>query len=185
VARCWALGKQPPFRSFAPLATGIAAGALALACASTPPGASDADLAQAKSRANEGAASYDRACAKCHGPRGEGLAAAPPIVGVTGLPRYPRDQSGVQLYQDPQQIQRQAQLRVPGSASRPEFVTANDVYHYLERHRREVIEPDTGIDVSDSELWAVLTFVLIAHGSPVPDAGVSPENAGNVVIRGD
>jgi hypothetical protein len=183
VARCWAPGKKRPFSS---LAAGAAACALALACgASTPPGANDANLAQARSRANAGAALYDRACAKCHGPRGEGLAAAPPIVGVTGLPRYPRDQSGVQLYQDPQQIQRQAQLRVPGAASRPEFVTANDVFQYLQRHRSEVIKPDTSIDVSDDELWAVLTFVLIAHGSAVPDAGLSPENAASVLIRNE
>jgi cytochrome c5 len=185
VARRWALGKQPSFRSFSSLAA-AAACALALACgASTPPGASDANLAQAKSRANEGAALYDRTCAKCHGPRGEGLAGAPPIVGATALPRYPRDQSGVQLYQDPQQIQRQAQLRVPGVASRPEFVTANDVFHYLQRHRTEVIKPDTGIDVSDNELWAVLTFVLIAQGSAVPEAGLSPENAASVPLRSE
>jgi hypothetical protein len=142
-------------------------------------------LAQAKSRASEGAALYDRVCAKCHGPRGEGLASAPPIVGVTGLPRYPRDQSGVQLYQDPQQIQRQAQLRVPGVASRPEFVTAKDVFRHLERHRSEVIKPDTGIDVSDAELWAILTFVLIAHGSQVPEAGITAENAESVAIRNE
>lgn len=184
MARCWAPGKQLSFRSLSSLAAGAAA--LALACgASTPPGASDANLAQAKSRANEGAALYDRACAKCHGPRGEGLAGAPPIVGATALPRYPRDQSGVQLYQDPQQIQRQAQLRVPGAASRPEFVTADDVYQYLQRHRSEVIKPDTGIDVSDGDLWAVLTFVLIARGSAVPEAGVSPENAASVPLRSE
>jgi len=157
--------------------------ALALGCATTPPGASDASLAQAKSRASDGSALYGRTCATCHGPRGEGLAGAPPIVGVTGLPRYPRDQSGVQLYQDPQQIQRQAQLRVPGVASRPEFVNAKDVFQYLQRHRAEVIKPDTGVDVSDADLWAVLTFVLIAHGSDVPDTGVSQENASSVLIR--
>jgi cytochrome c5 len=183
VARCWALVKQLPFPS---LTVGALACGLALACgASTPPGASDANLAQAKSRANQGAALYDRACAKCHGPRGEGLAAAPAIVGATALPRYPRDQSGVQLYQDPQQIQRQAQLRVPGAASRPEFVTANDVFQYLQRHRTEVIKPDTGMDVSDEELWAVLSFVLIAYGSAVPDAGLSPENAASVPLRSE
>jgi cytochrome c5 len=184
VARCWALGKQLPFRSLWSFTAGAAACALALACgASTPPGASDANFAQAKSRASEGAALYDRVCAKCHGPRGEGLAGAPPIVGATALPRYPRDQSGVQLYQDPQQIQRQAQLRVPGAASRPEFVNANDVFQYLQRHRSEVIKPDTGLDVSDSELWAILSFVLVANGSQVPDTGISPANAGSVLIR--
>src|SRR5688572_2706606 len=57
---------------------------LALGCGATPPGAESANLANAKSRAGTGSALYDRACATCHGPRGEGLAGAPPIVGVTG-----------------------------------------------------------------------------------------------------
>jgi len=186
VARCWALVKRLPFPSLSSLfRAGAAASALAVGCTSTQPGASDADLVQAKSRATDGSALYGRTCANCHGPRGEGLAGAPPIIGVTGLPRYPRDQSGVQLYQDPQQIQRQAQLRVPGAASRPEFLSAKDVYEYLERHRTEVIKPDTGVDVSDAELWAILSFVLIAHGSQVPDTGLSPENASAVLIHNE
>jgi hypothetical protein len=153
--------------------------------ASTPPGARSADLESAKTRAGVGASLYDRACATCHGPRGEGLAGAPPIIGITGLPRYPRDASGVQLYQDPQQIQRQAQLRVPGSSSRPEFVTAKDVHDYLRRHMTEVERPAGAGDLPDGDLWAILGFVLIAHGSAVPPEGLSPENAATVLIRSE
>lgn len=159
--------------------------ALALGCGATPPGAESANLANAKSRAGTGSALYDRACATCHGPRGEGLAGAPPIVGVTGLPRYPRDQSGVQLYQDPAQIQRQAQMRVPGTSSRAEFVTARDVHEYLRRHLTEVEKPPSAGDISDDDLWAILTFVLIAHGSDVPPEGLSPDSAAAVRIRNE
>jgi cytochrome c len=163
----------------------VSFGALSFACSSTPPGASDAHLAQAQSRANAGAALFEHVCASCHGPRGEGLAGAPPIAGVTGLPRYPRDPSGMQVYQDPAQLQRQAQLRVPGTSSREEFVTAADVHVYLKQHVTEVKLPADMSSVSDADQWAILTFLLIAHGSDVPEAGVSAENAAAIPIRSE
>jgi hypothetical protein len=159
--------------------------ALATGCAATPPGASDASLAQAQSRAATGADLYQRACADCHGPRGEGLAGAPPIIGATALPRYPRDQSGIQLYQDPEQIQRQAQLRVPGAASRQELVSARDLQQYLKLHVSELNQPALITSLTDADLWAIVEFVLIAQGSDVPAAGISPDNAASVLIRGE
>jgi hypothetical protein len=161
----------------------LLSGVLLFACSGGSPRASDADLAQAKSRASQGASLFEQACASCHGPRGEGLAGAPPIIGATALPRYPRDQSGVQLYQDPQQIQRQAQLRVPGTPSRAEFVSALDLHTYLKLHMTTVKKPAGAIDLSDSDLLAVVNFVLIAHGSDVPAGEISLENASTVLIR--
>ena len=160
-------------------------------CAFTPAGARDADLAQAKSRAAQGASLFDATCASCHGPRGEGLAGAPPIIGLTGLPRYPRDQAGVQLYQDPNQVQRQNQDRVPGKASRPEFVTALDLYDYLRQHangmKRPTVAPqltETGARaLTEEECWALVSFMLIAHGSNVPEQEISAANARDVLIR--
>ena len=152
------------------------------ACAATPLGASDAQLALAKGRAAQGGAVFDRACAGCHGPRGEGLAGAPPVLGATALPRYPRDQAGVQLYQDPQQIQRQAQLRLPGAPSRIELVTARDVYDYLKVHMSMVRKPTSVGELTDEDLWGVVSFLLIARGSDVPGPGVSPANAPSVLI---
>jgi cytochrome c len=158
---------------------------LATGCAATPPGASDASLAQAQSRAASGAGLYQSACADCHGPRGEGLAGAPPIIGATALPRYPRDQSGIQLYQDPEQIQRQAQLRVPGAASRQELVSARDLQQYLKLHVSELNQPAMITSLKEPDLWAIVEFILIAQGSDVPAAGISPDNAGSVLIRGE
>jgi hypothetical protein len=150
-------------------------------CAITPSGASDAHLAQAKSRATRGAAVFDASCAGCHGPRGEGLAGAPAILGATGLPRYPRDQAGLQLYQDPNQVQRQNQDRVPGVASRVEFVSARDVQGYLKDHLAQV---KTGAsNLSEDDSWALLNFLLIAHGSNVPAEEISAANAHDVIIR--
>jgi mono/diheme cytochrome c family protein len=150
-------------------------------CAVTPPGASDAHLAQAKSRAARGAALFDASCAGCHGPRGEGLAGAPPILGATDLPRYPRDQGGLQLYQDPNQVQRQNQDRVPGVASRVEFVSAQDVQGYLKEHLGLVKAGASNLSEEDS--WALINFLLIAHGSNVPNEEISAANARDVAIR--
>lgn len=158
-------------------------GSLSTACSPTPAGAGDADLAQAKSRATQGSARFEQACAGCHGPRGEGLAGAPTIIGANALPRYPRDQSGVQLYQDPNQVQRQNQQRVPGMASRIEFVTARDLHDYIAGHMPKVRRPDGSTDLSDGDVWAVVNFMLIAHGSEVPPGEITPDNAPDVLIR--
>ena len=32
------------------------------------------------------------------------------------------------------------------------------------------------------EYWAVLNFMLVAHGTPVPEGGVTPDNAKSVPI---
>jgi Cytochrome c len=162
--------------------------ALATGCAVTSPGASDANLARAKSRTAQGATLFDAACSSCHGPRGEGLAGAPSIIGVTGLPRYPRDQSGVKLYQDPNQVQRQNQERVPGAASRAEFVTAADLYDYLRQHAKGIKQPSATAQagapsLTEEESWALVNFMLVAHGSAVPDQEISAANARDVLIR--
>jgi hypothetical protein len=168
----------------------VLAACLALGCAVSAAGASDANLAQAKSRASQGASLFDAACASCHGPRGEGLAGAPPIIGVTGLPRYPRDQSSVQVYQDPNQMQRQNQNRVPGVASRSEFVTALDLYNYLRQHENGMAPaaaPRLGEaaapPLTEEQCWALVNFILIAHGSNVPAEEISAANARDVLIR--
>ena len=152
------------------------------ACAGSSPAPTHVDLAQAKSRATLGASVYDRACANCHGPSGEGLAGAPPVIGATALPRYPRDQSSLQLYQNPQEMQHQAQLRVPGAASRQKFIAASDIDAYLRQHMAELKTP-TSESLRDEDYWEVLTFVLIANGSNVPEGGVSVTNASSVLIR--
>ena len=163
--------------------SGVLLSAVLVSCSGGSPRASDADVAQAKSRASQGASVFEQSCSGCHGPQGEGLAGAPPIIGATALPRYPRDQSGIQLYQDPEQLQRQAQLRVPGTPSRAEFVSALDLHTYLKLHMTTVTRPAGAVELSDSDLWAVVNFMLIAHGSDVPAAQISPDNASTVPIR--
>ncbi len=170
------------FSALRPAALLLGSAAL-VACSATAPGASDATLAQAKSRATHGASVFANACARCHGPRGEGLAVAPGIIGANALPRYPRDNTGAQQFQDPQVLQRQAQLRVPGAASRKEFVSALDLHDYLTKHLTMVRSADAAV-LGAEDYWALVNFILIAHGSPVA-AEISPDNAGTVPIRAE
>jgi mono/diheme cytochrome c family protein len=167
-----------------PLWSALLAVNVVAACAGSAPAPTHVDLAQAKSRAVLGTSVYDRACANCHGPNAEGLAGAPPLVGATALPRYPRDQSTLQLYQNPQEMQHQAQLRVPGTASRQKFIAASDIDAYLRQHMAEQKTP-TSESLRDEDYWAVITFVLIANGSAVPEGGISATNASSVLIRAE
>jgi cytochrome c len=157
---------------------GALLGALASACNSTPAGASDAALAKAKDQASTGASLFAGRCASCHGERGEGKAYAPAIIGGGALPVYPRDNSSSPTTTDPVQLQMQAQSRPPGAPSRGPFHTAQDLFDYLSKHK-----PDQSLQtLTPPDVWALVTFVLIAHGREVPAGGVTPENAAHISL---
>jgi hypothetical protein len=157
-------------------------GSSVVSCGTAAPlGASDANLAKAKSQASQGSSLFEQTCGKCHGDKGEGLAgAAPPVIGPTALPRFPRDGGSNTVYQDPATMQRLAQQRVPGQPSRPEFVSAQDLHHYLGVHLQEL---GIGARPTPEDYWAIVSFMLIAHGSEVPSSGISEANGGSVLIQ--
>lgn len=167
-----------PSRSMSLFTLGGAALALAAACNATPAGASDASFAKARDQASSGASLFGGRCASCHGERGEGKAYAPATMGIGALPVYPRDNSSSPTTTDPVQLQMQAQSRPPGAPSRSPFRTAQDLYDYLSKHK-----PDANsASLTPPDLWALVTFVLIAHGSQVPAGGITPENASHISI---
>src|SRR5689334_15892603 len=98
-------------------ATALAAGLLAFACSTTPLGAADANYGKAARL--PGADIYGRACASCHGQRGEGLAQAPAVMGAGALPLYERDPSTTSnpAFQDIAE-QRRKQSLPPGADTR-------------------------------------------------------------------
>jgi mono/diheme cytochrome c family protein len=154
------------------------------ACASTATGASDASLARARSLASTGADVYARECAECHGQRGEGLGNAPAIMGSGALPEFPRDQTatGSPSTTDPQELQIRQLSRPAGAPTRDPFRTAQDVYGYISVHmpmgrsRAGQLKPD--------QYWAVLTYILMAHGAKVPDSGINERNASSIPVQG-
>jgi len=156
--------------------------ALVLACAATPLGATSSGIQAAKQKAPKGAVVFERECAACHGKRGEGLSSAPAIMGAGALPTYARDpstQGGATIQSDTQQ-QLQNKLRPPGEQTRQPFRTAADLYDYVSKW---MPLPQARIgSLSPDEYWAVVNFMLTAHGSAVPAGGVTPENAANVSV---
>ena len=165
------------------LGSSVAALGLALgACSATQLGATDPNLASAKTKAGPGQEAYEKECAACHGKRGEGLSNAPAVIGATALPEYPRDKSLSTSPALSNNAQQQAadSNRPPGAASREPFRTAQDLYTYvstkmpLPKSRAGSLKPE--------EYCAITNFMLIAHGSSVPEGGVTAENAGSVQI---
>lgn len=169
------------FRSFwRTVGVGAVIALSAAACATTPAGATDANLALAESQASGGADLFARECASCHGQRGEGKAGAPPIIGAGALPLYPRETSSGPAFTDPAQLQVQSQSRPPGVPSREPFRTAGDLHEYISRHMP--LPKKRAGTLGPEEYWAILNFILAAHGTRLPEGGVTPSNASTVEI---
>lgn len=150
-----------------------------VACGVGALGATDADLARAREVTSRGAAVFAHDCASCHGRRGEGVADAPPIMGPTALPEYPRERpaSGVAGIQDPQQMEIDQQTRRTGSGLRYPFHDMLDVYTFVSTH--------PGISRkgrAPGDDWAVTTFLLAAQGGPLPPEGVTADNAMSMAV---
>lgn len=158
---------------------GLVSGVSILACTVTPLGASDAGMARARLQASQGADAYERNCAACHGKRGEGLTTAPAIMGPGALPKYPRDDtsSSSPTFQTIAN-QQQDTTRVPGQPRRGEFSNAQQVYEYVST--RMPLPRSAAGTLKPEEYWAIVNFMLLAHGVAVPPDGVTPANASSV-----
>jgi len=149
-------------------------------CASTPRGASDANLALAKSSAPSGFASFERRCASCHGDRGQSVSRAPRIMGDGALPTYPaeRDVNADPAAGDPELLKLHAQTRPAGAPWRDPFRTAQDLYRYVSQNMP--LPADKAGSLSAEEYWAIVNFMLVAHGVQIPAGGVTRDNASSV-----
>ena len=151
-----------------------------LGCAVTPRGATGTDLARARAEAAPGAAVYARECSGCHGQSGEGLAAAPPVMGPGSLPEYPRNAggSGDPTITDPQQLQIQMQSRPAGAASRDAFRTALDLFNFASTQMPKS-RPGS---LASGDYWAVVAFLVAAQGASLPAGGLGPSNAAALAL---
>lgn len=153
--------------------------AMSGACASTKPGATEANLARARSAAPAGATLFKQHCAGCHGERGESASGAPRVLGPGALPEYPRPRNvnADPATGDPEFLRLQAQSRPSGAPWRDPFRTALDLYHYLSQHM-----PEDRSQLSDQDSFAIVNFMLLAHGVEVPPGGVTSANASSVKL---
>jgi mono/diheme cytochrome c family protein len=149
-------------------------------CSSASLGAPPKTLAAARARTPEGAALYDRECAGCHGTRGEGLSSTPSVMGPAALPTFARGDSRMDGPVLDSALEKEGE-QPPGEPTRPAFRTAEDLFAYvskwmpLPQERIGCLEPE--------EYWAVVNYLLIANGSPVPANGVNAGNASTVPVH--
>lgn len=156
--------------------------ALGFACASTPRGATDANFAKAQSGAAQGWDLFHIQCAGCHGDRGQSTGGAPRIMGPGALPELPaeRNYSTDPTSGDPQAIRLKAQTRPAGAPWRDPFRTAQDVYNYVSKEM-PLPEKKAG-SLKPEEYWAIINFMLLAHGVQLPAEGVTPANAASLKL---
>jgi len=156
-------------------------GLVLLGCAATQlMGATPADLARGSDQAAAGATAFAAECAKCHGQRGEGLAGAPPLLGPSALPEFPRNSggSGDTGFIDAQQLQIEMQARPAGAAWRDPFRNAQDLYSFTSTH----MPKSHAGELKPGDYWAVVNFLLAAQGATLPAGGIGPANASSIPI---
>jgi mono/diheme cytochrome c family protein len=160
----------------------IAAVTSLLACASTPHGASDVNMEKARSGSPSGSGLFEQNCAGCHGARGESVGSAPRIMGEGALPEYPRehDINTDPAADDPELLRLRAQTRPAGAPWRDPFRTAQDLYTYVSKNMPQPAEK-AGL-LSAEQYWAIINFMLLAHGAHVPPEGVTASNASSVKL---
>lgn len=156
--------------------------ALAMACAGTQygSGASDANLTRARGAAPEGAALFERQCASCHGARGESGTSAPRVLGEGALPEFPRarDVNASASSGDPEALRLEAQSRPLGAPWRDPFRTAQDLYTFVSTKMPP--SQETREELTPADYWAIVHFMLLAHGVQVPPEGITDKNASSV-----
>jgi mono/diheme cytochrome c family protein len=160
----------------------LAAFALPTACGSTQRGATDANMAKAQSGAPQGFALFEEHCSGCHGSRGESGSRAPRIMGEGALPEYPpeRNVNADPAAGDPELLRLRAQTRPAGAPWRDPFRTADDVYRYVSKNMP--LPAQKAGSLSPEQYWAIIDFVLRAHGVQVPPEGVTPNNASSLKL---
>jgi mono/diheme cytochrome c family protein len=160
----------------------IAAAAFLGACASTQYGATDANLTRARSVSPQGQALFSRQCAGCHGARGESETSAPRILGDGALPEYPRARNvnADPATGDPEALKLQAQSRPAGAPWRDPFRTAKDVHSYVSKNMPPAEAQRSALSAAD--YWAIVNFMLLAHGVELPPEGVTEANASSVKL---
>jgi len=129
-----------------------------------------------------GFALFEEHCASCHGKRGESVGRAPRLMGAGALPEYPSEQNvnADPAAGDPELLRLRAHTRPAGAPWRDPFRSAQDLYRYVSRNMP--LPADKAGSLSSEQYWAIVNFMLLAHGARVPSGGVTPANANSVKL---
>jgi mono/diheme cytochrome c family protein len=156
---------------------------LVVGCAAKQRGASPENVGKAQLATPNGAALFAANCAVCHGERGQSAGKAPRIMGPGALPELPSEQdiNADPAAGDPELLRMRARTRPAGAPSRDPFRTAEDVFRYISVSMP--MPADKAGSLRHDEYWAILNFMLVAHGVAVPSSGITAENASSVKLH--
>ena len=156
---------------------------LVAACAGQPRGASPENIGKAQLATPNGAALFQTHCAECHGDRGQSAGKAPRIMGPGALPELPAEVNvnADPAAGDPELLRMRARTRPAGAPSRDPFKTAEDVFRYVSKNMPRPAEKAGTL--RPEEYWAILNFMLVAHGAEVPPGGITEQNASSVKLH--
>jgi hypothetical protein len=103
-------------------------------------------------------------------------------MGQGALPEFPQEQSmnADPAAGDPELLRLRSQTRPAGAPSRDPFRTADDLYRYVSKNMP--LPADKAGSLSADEYWAIINFILQAHGVRVPPEGVAAANASSVKL---
>lgn len=139
-------------------------------------------MAKARNGSPQGFALFEEHCSGCHGERGESGSRAPRLMGEGALPEYPpeRNVNADPAAGDPELLRLRAQTRPAGAPWRDPFHTADDLYRYVSKNMP--LPAQKAGSLSPEQYWAIINFVLLAHGVQVPPEGVTANNASSLKL---
>lgn len=107
---------------------------------------------------------------------------APRILGPGALPEYPAEQNlnADPAAGDPELLRLRAQTRPAGAPSRDRFRNVEDLFRYVSANMPRA--PEKPGSLQPEEYWAIINFMLVAHGIDVPPGGVNAGNASSVKL---
>jgi mono/diheme cytochrome c family protein len=68
-----------------------------------------------------------------------------------------------------------------GSGTLSKFATAKDLFDYV--HVQMPLPKASAGSLKEGEYWAIVSFMVAAHGKELPAGGLSAENAGSVALH--
>jgi mono/diheme cytochrome c family protein len=156
--------------------------ALGGACAGKQRGATLENMSRAQNTVPKGAALFQAICADCHGQRGESVGRAPRIMGPGALPELPpeKNMNADPAAGDPESLRLRAQTRPAGAPWRDPFRTVDDVFRYVSKYMPQPKEKAGTLQ--PEEYWAIINFMMVAHGVQVPADGINAQNASSVKL---
>jgi hypothetical protein len=101
-------------------------------------------------------------------------------MGEGALPELPAERNYAMdpTAGDPASIRLRAQTRPAGAPWRDPFRTAQDLYGFVSKNM-PLPEKSAGT-LAPEQYWAIVNFMLLAHGAELPPEGVTPANAASV-----